>query len=170
MESRIDSAVASLATTDGVLTRRHWLWYPVVFRPARAGGGCQMKLADVKIGECYMTRVSGVLRVVVVKNAEIPPRGVGTGYRFQRVTRFACRVVRTGNTIKRTAAALRPVNVIHVDKKSGEAIQERRSVLEPDIPVETVDLPRCESGWTGDRCTFPLGHEGPHSNHKIEEA
>lgn len=23
---------------------------------------------------------------------------------------------------------------------------------------------RCESGWTGDRCTFPLGHEGPHSN------
>lgn len=23
---------------------------------------------------------------------------------------------------------------------------------------------RCESGWTGDRCTFPLYHDGPHSN------
>lgn len=23
---------------------------------------------------------------------------------------------------------------------------------------------KCESGWTGDRCTFPLFHEGPHSN------
>lgn len=22
----------------------------------------------------------------------------------------------------------------------------------------------CESGWTGDRCTFPLFHDGPHSN------
>lgn len=22
----------------------------------------------------------------------------------------------------------------------------------------------CESGWTGDRCTFPIFHEGPHSN------
>lgn len=26
-----------------------------------------------------------------------------------------------------------------------------------------ADAP-CESGWTGDRCTFPLFHEGPHSN------
>lgn len=25
-------------------------------------------------------------------------------------------------------------------------------------------FPRCESGWTGDRCTFRLGHEGDHSN------
>lgn len=24
--------------------------------------------------------------------------------------------------------------------------------------------PVCESGWTGDRCTLPLGHEGAHSN------
>ena len=24
--------------------------------------------------------------------------------------------------------------------------------------------PRCESGWTGDRCTKRLFHEGPHSN------
>ena len=23
---------------------------------------------------------------------------------------------------------------------------------------------RCESGWTGDRCTLPLFHSGPHSN------
>lgn len=22
----------------------------------------------------------------------------------------------------------------------------------------------CESGWTGDRCTYALFHEGPHSN------
>ena len=22
----------------------------------------------------------------------------------------------------------------------------------------------CESGWTGDRCSLPLGHEGRHSN------
>lgn len=22
----------------------------------------------------------------------------------------------------------------------------------------------CESGWTGDRCSFPLFHDGPHSN------
>lgn len=24
--------------------------------------------------------------------------------------------------------------------------------------------PRCESGWTGDRCTKRLDHKGPHSN------
>jgi len=23
---------------------------------------------------------------------------------------------------------------------------------------------RCESGWTGDRCSLPLHHDGPHSN------
>lgn len=23
---------------------------------------------------------------------------------------------------------------------------------------------RCESGWTGDRCSRPLGHDGRHSN------
>lgn len=27
----------------------------------------------------------------------------------------------------------------------------------------------CESGWTNDRCTFPLHHEGPHSN-EVPEA
>ena len=26
------------------------------------------------------------------------------------------------------------------------------------------DGPRCESGWTGDRCSLPLHHDGPHSN------
>ena len=29
--------------------------------------------------------------------------------------------------------------------------------------------PRCESGWTGDRCTFPLHHAGPHSNDGWED-
>lgn len=24
--------------------------------------------------------------------------------------------------------------------------------------------PSCGSGWTGDRCTLPLGHDGDHSN------
>ena len=23
---------------------------------------------------------------------------------------------------------------------------------------------RCESGWTGDRCSLPLDHDGPHSD------
>ena len=26
--------------------------------------------------------------------------------------------------------------------------------------------PRCEMGWTGDRCSRPLFHDGPHSNEK----
>jgi hypothetical protein len=39
---------------------------------------------------------------------------------------------------------------------------------EPDGPVQTsVDRPRCESGWTGDRCTFDLFHDGPHSNDSL---
>lgn len=29
---------------------------------------------------------------------------------------------------------------------------------------------RCESGWTGDRCTYRLGHDGPHSNESESEA
>lgn len=29
---------------------------------------------------------------------------------------------------------------------------------------------RCESGWTGDRCTYRLGHPGPHSNETESEA
>ena len=28
--------------------------------------------------------------------------------------------------------------------------------------------PRCESGWTGDRCDAPLFHTGPHTNDEIE--
>lgn len=28
---------------------------------------------------------------------------------------------------------------------------------------------KCESGWTGDRCTFELGHEGEHSNERPAE-
>lgn len=40
---------------------------------------------------------------------------------------------------------------------------------DPDIicPYCGEDLPHqhtCESGWTGDRCTFHLFHDGPHSN------
>lgn len=26
----------------------------------------------------------------------------------------------------------------------------------------------CESGWTGDRCQLPLGHEGEHDNEERE--
>lgn len=29
--------------------------------------------------------------------------------------------------------------------------------------LETHTTP-CESGWTGDRCTYALFHPGPHSN------
>jgi hypothetical protein len=34
-----------------------------------------------------------------------------------------------------------------------------------DSPDHTCYVVRCESGWTGDRCTKPLGHRGFHSNH-----
>lgn len=30
--------------------------------------------------------------------------------------------------------------------------------------IHDLGITRCESGWTGDRCYFRLGHEGPHSN------
>ena len=30
--------------------------------------------------------------------------------------------------------------------------------------VERASEARCESGWSGDRCTYTLGHFGPHSN------
>jgi len=29
--------------------------------------------------------------------------------------------------------------------------------------------PLCESGWTGDRCTLPLLHDGPHNNEGFDE-
>ena len=32
------------------------------------------------------------------------------------------------------------------------------------VCYQCLEGPRCESGWTGDRCTFDLFHEGPHSN------
>jgi hypothetical protein len=34
-------------------------------------------------------------------------------------------------------------------------------------PTEPTDKPRCESGWTGDRCTKALDHKGPHSNERL---
>lgn len=33
-----------------------------------------------------------------------------------------------------------------------------------EVIARTEPGPRCESGWTGDRCVFPLFHDGPHSN------
>jgi hypothetical protein len=36
-----------------------------------------------------------------------------------------------------------------------------------DAAMDVWNVPEtatCESGWTGDRCTFPLFHDGPHSN------
>lgn len=38
------------------------------------------------------------------------------------------------------------------------------------MPDECTCGPLCESGWTGDRCVFPLFHEGPHSNASLTEA
>lgn len=45
-------------------------------------------------------------------------------------------------------------------------------ILPADLDPEEVGAavrkalgsPACESGWTGDRCTFPLFHDGDHSN------
>ena len=36
--------------------------------------------------------------------------------------------------------------------------------------VNIGQKPLCESGWTGDRCTFPLFHEGDHSNERNPNA
>lgn len=33
-----------------------------------------------------------------------------------------------------------------------------------DLEIARRGQPACESGWTGDRCTFPLFHDGDHSN------
>jgi len=46
---------------------------------------------------------------------------------------------------------------------------DRDDAVEPDDesgwgePLFADDS-TCESGWTGDRCTLPLLHEGDHSN------
>ncbi len=45
-----------------------------------------------------------------------------------------------------------------------EREQERQAFLnDPYLDVFGPNA-KCESGWTGDRCTFPLFHEGSHSN------
>lgn len=38
--------------------------------------------------------------------------------------------------------------------------EHRNRLLEEALAQQ----PRCESGWTGDRCTLPLDHEGEHDN------
>lgn len=43
-------------------------------------------------------------------------------------------------------------------KQDGETIESNHTV------VGTEERTRCESGWTGDRCSRPLGHAGRHSN------
>ena len=45
-----------------------------------------------------------------------------------------------------------------------ERWQEAQAFLnDPYLDVFGPDA-KCESGWTGDRCTLPLFHDGPHSN------
>ena len=64
-----------------------------------------MKIADVKIGETYLTKVSGALvRVVAVQRIE--PDG-----RWNKQARFRVRRVDNGRTLdkSRTASALRPL-------------------------------------------------------------
>lgn len=58
-----------------------------------------MKIADVKIGETYLTRVSGTL-VKVVAVARIEPTGL-----FSKTTRFRVRRVDNGKTLDKTRAA-----------------------------------------------------------------
>ena len=67
-----------------------------------------MKLADVVIGETYLTKIGGnLVRVVVVRKAEKP----GFNYSSRRQASFAVR--RAGEVRElpksRTAAALRPL-------------------------------------------------------------
>lgn len=45
----------------------------------------------------------------------------------------------------------------------GTSAEYADAIAHRDCPSDAFSA-RCESGWTGDRCTFPLGHEGPHSN------
>ncbi|MDE3097248.1 MAG: hypothetical protein KGK07_14765 [Chloroflexota bacterium] len=64
-----------------------------------------MKIADVKIGETYLAKVSGSLvKVVVVQRVE--PDG-----RYQMTTRFRVRRADNGKTLDKTraASALRPL-------------------------------------------------------------
>lgn len=49
----------------------------------------------------------------------------------------------------------------------GRELSQRRSGWYPTRYAAASAVakgPRCESGWTGDRCTFPLFHFGRHSN------
>lgn len=50
-------------------------------------------------------------------------------------------------------------------------IEQLPPVEYPEGVINEVEriVPRCESGWTGDRCTLPLGHAGPHSNDGWED-
>lgn len=47
-------------------------------------------------------------------------------------------------------------------------IEDLREMIAADFGDEDEEElefdSRCESGWTGDRCQLPLGHEGPHDN------
>jgi len=45
-----------------------------------------------------------------------------------------------------------------------QAAKDRAAAAASKARIARAAKPRCESGWTGDRCSFPLFHEGPHSN------
>lgn len=46
-----------------------------------------------------------------------------------------------------------------------EQSQERIAYLsDPDLSEGGWGDAKCESGWTGDRCTYKLFHAGDHSN------
>jgi len=88
-----------------------------------------MKIKDVVVGGTYLTRVGpDLVRVEVTGRNPVP------GY-SNRHDRFWVKNLRTGNQMRRTAAAL------------------RREASRP-----------CGSGWTNDRCIRELGHGGSHSN------
>jgi hypothetical protein len=57
----------------------------------------------------------------------------------------------------REAQGLRPFTSMMMGTERGRRLVERFAAQSPNRA-------RCESGWTGDRCTLPLFHDGPHSN------